>query len=158
MANETGNRSHPRARPASSWSGPHAPDRLWNGATDGHDRTTSDPFVAQVLAGLLRPEALKHLNGVARIVPLVQAGSWLNGANLVAALQGRHDDLEHRLHRSDCVVAVEPGAIGDVANQFLLVHRLAAPGCVARLARVKRVSLRQESAGKSKPVRRSERD
>src|SRR4051794_17785122 len=70
-------------------------------------------------------------------------------AHLVTALQGRGNDLEHRFNGSHCVVAAEPRAVGDMADQFLLVHAPSSPSPAARLERAERQPLRQESASLS---------
>ena len=63
------------------------------------------------------------------------------GTNEVAALQGRGNDLEHGLDRAHRVVAIEAGAIGDMADEFLLVHTLAAPAPARRDSHASDLSL-----------------
>src|SRR3990170_7999067 len=53
--------------------------------------------------------------------------------HLVAALQRQRDRLEHGLDRSACIVAAQSRAIGDMADEFLLVHSQIAPSCAAGL-------------------------
>src|SRR5205085_11533156 len=56
--------------------------------------------------------------------------------HLVAALEGRGDDLEHRFNSAHRIGAAKPRAISDMANQFLLVHCPSSPSPAAsRLAR-----------------------
>src|SRR4051794_11318815 len=47
--------------------------------------------------------------------------------HLVAALERRGDDLEHRFDGAHRIVAAEPRAVGDMTDQFLLVHAPALP-------------------------------
>src|SRR5436190_1546214 len=47
--------------------------------------------------------------------------------HLVTALQRRSDHFEHRFDGTHRVVPAEPRAIGDMSDQFLLVHAPSSP-------------------------------
>ena len=48
------------------------------------------------------------------------------------ALQGRRDHFQHCLDGTHRIVAIEPRAVGDMTDQFLLVHAPSSPSPAAK--------------------------
>src|SRR4051812_11297739 len=61
--------------------------------------------------------------------------------NLIAALQGGGDDLEHRFDRTRAVGTAEPGTVGDLPDEILFVHS-PLPSFAAGLADAQTASIR----------------